>query len=187
MAVIECFSAGLLVSVEQMLQGSLGRGPVDYLLKYRNYNIIVTAAMKDDIDGGIAQNVAQLKAASEVSAIKLMIYFNLIQDNIRCKRKRDAEVYGIVTDSVHWGVHWVFLKLNGSVTASVHWVFLKLNGVGNVFFRSEELFLSFHGEKCMPSSIEIFQWVHAVISIQIRAGDEAEAELDASKKAKLGE
>jgi hypothetical protein len=168
MAVIECFPADLIVSVEHLLQGSLGRGPVDYLLKYRNYNIIVTEAKKDDIDGGIAQNVAQLKAASEVSAIKLMISFNFIQDNIRYKRKRDAEIYGIVTDSVHW-------------------VFLKLNGVGNVFFRSEELFLSFNGEKCIPSSIEIFQWVHAIISIQIRAVDEQEAELDASKKAKLGE
>lgn len=67
MAVIDCFPADLHFSVEQQIQGSLGCGPLDYLLKYRDYNIIVTEAKKDDIDGGIAQNVAQLKAVSEVS------------------------------------------------------------------------------------------------------------------------
>ncbi len=69
MSVIQCFPTALHLSVEQQMQGSLGRGPVDYLLTYNDYNIVVTEAKKDDIAGGIAQNVAQLKAASEVSAL----------------------------------------------------------------------------------------------------------------------
>jgi hypothetical protein len=82
---------------EKNISGSLGNGPVDYTLIYKDFNICVVEAKKEAIHQGVLQNVAQLVASRED-------YCN------RNKRKIDDIVdlpsSGIVTT----GEEWIFIR-----------------------------------------------------------------------------
>jgi hypothetical protein len=81
---------------ERKLAGSLGNGPVDYIMMYKDFNICVVEAKKEAIENGVNQNIAQMVASRE---------------DFCQKRKRSSDDYndipscGIVTS----GVDWVFL------------------------------------------------------------------------------
>ena len=81
---------------QRKLSGSLGYGPVDYIMMYKDFNICVVEAKKEAIEYGVYQNIAQMVASRE--------------DYCR-KRKRSSDDFkdipscGIVTS----GSDWVFL------------------------------------------------------------------------------
>jgi hypothetical protein len=50
---------------ERKLFGSLGNGPVDYILFYKLFNICVVGAKKEDFDQGINRIIAQMVASRE--------------------------------------------------------------------------------------------------------------------------
>jgi hypothetical protein len=91
-------AAGLLVgdinmTVEKTIEDAQFHGDVDYLFSFRNTVICVTEGKKDQLDHGIAQNIAQLSS-------------------IRANRKRKIDeisapaTFGIVTTFIEW----VFIK-----------------------------------------------------------------------------
>ncbi len=90
-------TAGVKMVAEKNITGSLGNGPIDYTLIYKNFNICVVEAKKEAINEGVLQNVAQLVASRED-------YCN------RNKRKIDDIVdlpsSGIVTT----GEEWIFVR-----------------------------------------------------------------------------
>jgi hypothetical protein len=67
------------------------------------------------------------------------------------------------------------MEMYGIVTDSLQWVFVKLNANGDIFSRSKVVFLVFEGPLCPPTSTVIFQWVHAIISIQIQVVKDAQS------------
>lgn len=80
---------GLEMSVEEMCESPLVRGPLDYLFHYKLICVCVAEGKKDSITHGIAQNFAQLSA----------VRYN------RRKRKRDESpeaCYGIATTFNLW-------------------------------------------------------------------------------------
>jgi hypothetical protein len=89
-------SRAVQMVAEKNLTGSLGNGPVDYIMMYKDFNICVVEAKKESIENGVNQNIAQMVASRE--------------DFCR-KRKRTSDDYidipscGIVTS----GDYWVFL------------------------------------------------------------------------------
>lgn len=85
--------AGVKLACEEQLEGSKGKGPVDWVVKFHQFNILITEGKKDNLDKGVYQNLAQLTAASET-------------------RKRpcpvDIPMFGVAT--TYSG--WVFLRLD---------------------------------------------------------------------------
>lgn len=55
----------VLIQVEKMYESKDVHGPIDYVFKFGEQTICVTEGKKDDIDGGVIQNVAQLSAVSD--------------------------------------------------------------------------------------------------------------------------
>ena len=86
--------AGVKLACEEQIEGSKGKGPVDWVAKFQQFNICITEGKKDDLDKGVYQNLAQLTAASEAM------------------RKRplpvDFPIYGVAT--TYSG--WVFVRLD---------------------------------------------------------------------------
>ena len=60
---------GLSLLLERRTSGETARGPVDFLYVYKKILILVTEAKRDDLEQGIAQNVAQLCSAHQVNAL----------------------------------------------------------------------------------------------------------------------
>jgi len=54
------------LSVEVDLDGSRAYGPVDYLVKLNDKEVLINEAKVEDISKGIAQNIMQLHTAKEV-------------------------------------------------------------------------------------------------------------------------
>jgi hypothetical protein len=82
---------------ENKIIGSLGNGPVDYTLIYKEFNICIVEAKKEAIEQGVAQNIAQLVASREEY----------------CHRfKRKAEDICNVPSSgiVSTGEDWIFMR-----------------------------------------------------------------------------
>lgn len=78
------------------LTGSLGSGPVDYILLYEKFNICVVEAKRDVIEAGVNQNLAQIVASRE--------------DYCRRKRALDDIKYIPSCGIVSSGYRWVFLR-----------------------------------------------------------------------------
>lgn len=68
--VVECF-VGVFLAMELSLVGSYGVGKVDYIIHYLRSWIVVTEAKKDDFAKGIAQNIMEMRSASEVEIVIL--------------------------------------------------------------------------------------------------------------------
>lgn len=57
---------GLSMWLERRTSGEIGRGHVDFVFLYKQIQIIVSEAKKEDVDEGVARNVAQLYSARQV-------------------------------------------------------------------------------------------------------------------------
>lgn len=94
----------LKLKVEQNVNSPEAKGPVDYMFYYNLICVCVSEGKKDQLDKGIAQNVAQLGA-------------------IRANRKRKhdhispSDCYGIATTFTHW----VFIKINDNEAVRSKW------------------------------------------------------------------
>jgi len=102
---------------EKKIIGSFGNGPVDYSLIYKNINIVLTEAKKEDMEGGLIQNLVQQEASHESLAYAILpadCKNVAVTRNVR-KRKFDEisksvarlPSYGIVTN----GNCWIFSKI----------------------------------------------------------------------------
>jgi hypothetical protein len=103
---------GVSMMCEKRIVGKFGHGPVDYAMTYQCLNIVLTEAKKQDIEGGIVQNIVQQQASHEMFSHILVPIGTAESER---KRKFD-EVYGIVSQIPTYGIvtngrEWQFLKL----------------------------------------------------------------------------
>jgi hypothetical protein len=109
---------GITMMCEKRVIGTFGNGPVDYTLIYKNLNIVLTEAKKEDLEGGLMQNLVQQKAYRESLAYAL--FSGSCKDAValpRQERKRKVDEisktvaqlpsFGIVTN----GHSWIFSKI----------------------------------------------------------------------------
>ncbi|KAL3902781.1 MAG: hypothetical protein SGILL_010698 [Bacillariaceae sp.] len=87
--------AGVKLACEEQIDGTAGKGPVDWMAHYQNHRICITEGKKDNISSGLFQNLAQLAAASEGRGTKHAFSVNL-------------PLFGIATTYTEW----VFLRLD---------------------------------------------------------------------------
>ena len=66
----------LTLACERIVLGQEAHGPVDYSILFDWFDIVLTEAKKDDLNGGIVQNYLQLKAAKQFTANSI-IEFNV--------------------------------------------------------------------------------------------------------------
>ena len=65
---VQLFKPSMQIRIERKLYGTLGRGPVDYVIMCDGLEIIVTQAKKGELELAIYQNVGQLEAVQKVRA-----------------------------------------------------------------------------------------------------------------------
>lgn len=93
--------AGVKMACEEQVQGSLGYGPVDWMILYQTHRICITEGKKDSVAQGLHQNLAQLAAAGEGRGKKRQFCVNL-------------PLYGVATTYREW----VFLRLDPAKSRS---------------------------------------------------------------------
>lgn len=93
--VLAATKAGVKLACEELVKGSLAKGPVDWMAHYQDHGICITEGKKDQIATGIAQNLAQLTALGE---------------KLGTKRVFEAELplYGVATTYIEW----IFIRLS---------------------------------------------------------------------------
>lgn len=87
--------SGVKLACEEQVEGSVGKGPVDWVAHYQNHRICITEGKKDNITQGLYQNLAQLAAAGEGRGEKRMFCV-------------DLPIYGIATTYTEW----IFVRLD---------------------------------------------------------------------------
>ena len=87
--------SGVKLACEEQVEGSVGKGPVDWVAHYENHRICITEGKKDNITQGLYQNLAQLTAAGEGRGKKRAFCV-------------DLPLYGIATTYTEW----IFLRLD---------------------------------------------------------------------------
>ena len=87
--------SGVKLACEEQVEGSVGKGPVDWVAHYQNHRICITEGKKDNITQGLYQNLAQLAAAGEGRGEKRV--FSV-----------DFPIYGIATTYTEW----IFVRLD---------------------------------------------------------------------------
>jgi len=87
--------SGVKLACEEQIEGSVGKGPVDWVAHYQNHRICITEGKKDNITQGLYQNLAQLAAAGEGRGEKRV--FSV-----------DLPIYGIATTYTEW----IFVRLD---------------------------------------------------------------------------
>ena len=93
--------AGAKLACEEQVNGSIGKGPVDWTAHYKNHRICITEGKKDNITQGLYQNLAQLTAAGE----------DRVQKRSFCV---DLPLYGIATTHREW----IILRLDPAAAES---------------------------------------------------------------------
>jgi len=61
---------GVKLACEEEVEGTRAKAPVDWIAHYERHGICITEGKKDNISGGIGQNVAQLTALGEKRGTK---------------------------------------------------------------------------------------------------------------------
>ena len=77
------------LACEEKIDGSAGKGPVDWVAHYANHRICITEGKKDNLTQGLYQNLAQLAAAGEGRGQKRAFHV-------------DLPMYGIATTYSNW-------------------------------------------------------------------------------------
>jgi hypothetical protein len=65
-AVVKMQDSDMKICPERNIEGKMGKGPVDYVITFLSFYICVVEAKKDDFEGGVVQNIAQIKASREM-------------------------------------------------------------------------------------------------------------------------
>ena len=95
---------------EKEICGFVGNGPVDYVMEYRSYQIVLTEAKKLTIKAGIKQNIAQIVASKEDFAKQFAF-----GDDINSKKRKYKDAFDAIDlipsfGIVATGAQWVFIK-----------------------------------------------------------------------------
>jgi len=97
------------MKAEKRIVGSMGNGPLDYTYIYKHFDIAITEAKKDNIEAGVAQNIAQLVASREA-----FLFQHASEPANKNKRKYRDHVGDIAdipsTGIVTTGDKWLFLR-----------------------------------------------------------------------------
>ena len=93
--------AGVKLACEEELNGSIGKGPVDWTVQYENHRICITEGKRDNITEGLYQNLAQLTAVGEGRGQKHSFWV-------------DSPLYGIATTYREW----IILRLDPAAAES---------------------------------------------------------------------
>jgi hypothetical protein len=103
--------------VEKSVKGTMGNGPVDWVLIFKNYCICMAEAKKENIFGGLFQNLAQIVAGREMYAATVL-----------CKRPREVDCIDNVASSgvVTTAKEWILTRY---VMKSGQWMFYKHNAL----------------------------------------------------------
>ena len=93
---------------EKTISGSKGSGPVDYVAEYKDFNMVITEAKKDNVDTGLGQNIAQLVSSRED-----------YNHNVLGAKRKIEEVAPDISSVPSFGVvstaaNWIFTLLEGS-------------------------------------------------------------------------
>jgi hypothetical protein len=114
---VAVFIAGnVSMSAEKNVEGSLGKGPVDWVMMFKKFMVCLVEAKRDDLDKGMAQNIAQIVASREVFIAS------------KYGKKRSREEISVLDN----------IASSGLVTCGDKWIFtryVRVNGVGK-FIRS---------------------------------------------------
>ena len=93
---------------EKTISGSKGNGPVDYVAEYKDFNVVITEAKKDNVDDGLSQNIAQLVSSRE----------DYVHRVLGVKRKIEEvspEISSVPSfGAVSTATNWIFTLLEGS-------------------------------------------------------------------------
>jgi hypothetical protein len=84
---------------EEQVDGTLGKGPVEWMAHYENHRICITEGKKDNVTQGMYRNLAQLAAAGEGRGQKRSFCV-------------DLPFYGVATTYREW----IILRLDPSKT-----------------------------------------------------------------------
>lgn len=108
---------GITMMCEKKIVGTFGNGPVDYSLIYKNLNIVLTEAKKENLEGGLIQNLVQQEASHESLTFAILPTQCKVGEIPRIARKRKFDEilkalatlpsYGIVTN----GNFWIFSQI----------------------------------------------------------------------------
>ena len=93
--VLAATKAGVKLACEEEVEGTRAKGPVDWMAHYERHGICITEGKKDNISGGIGQNVAQLTALGEKRGSKR-------------DYQVDLPLFGVATTYIEW----VFIRLS---------------------------------------------------------------------------
>jgi hypothetical protein len=106
---------GITIMCGKKIVGTFGNGPVDYSLIYKNLNIVLTEVKKEDMEGGLIQNLVQQEASHESLAFAILpIEFKSAPRNTRKRKAQEISntvarlpSYGIITN----GNSWIFSNI----------------------------------------------------------------------------
>jgi hypothetical protein len=110
--VLAATKAGVKLSCEEVIEGTRAKGPVDWMAHYNDHGICITEGKRDDIAGGMWQNIAQLTALGEKRGTKRT-------------HEVDLPLFGVATTYREW----VFIRLSPAGDAPRRAVRLPVMGV----------------------------------------------------------
>jgi hypothetical protein len=154
-AVVKMDDIAMKICPERTIEGKKGKGPVDYVIVFSSFYICVVEAKRDDLDSGVVQNIAQMKASREM----------FVRDTRKRGRIDISHIpsWGIVTSGKLWKFvkyyldeegNWVLkmspeyaieLRLdNHDIRNQIHNI---LGIVGGILQSQKEIILSIHTAK----------------------------------------
>ena len=93
---------------EKTISGSKGNGALDYAAEYKESNVVITEAKKDNVDSGLGQNIAQLVSSREDYVCRVLGFKRKIED--MSPAISSVPSFGAVSTATCW----IFTLLEGS-------------------------------------------------------------------------
>jgi hypothetical protein len=105
---------------EKQISGNSGHGPVDYIMSYRSVYIVIGEAKKNDLDGGVIQNVMQQWNFLESLADKILPSTlsgkkRKVEFDTELRNLKQLGTFGITST----GSSWIFSRLENASEGSV--------------------------------------------------------------------
>jgi len=106
---------------EQKISGLRGNGPLDYLFLYKKFPVTLTEVKDDNIEGGVAQNDAQLVASRQEYLFHLQDYVPELKE-VSKKRKylaidiKSIPSFGIISSGRDWMLQKLVVGADGQST-----------------------------------------------------------------------
>jgi len=134
---------------EKPIMGSRGNGPVEYAAVYKDYNVVITEAKKNDVTSGLGQNIAQIKAGREDYLRRVL-----------GKRKIEDTAFDITT-----------VPSFGAVSTAEKWVFTLLSGHTVYCSRAFAVIFSRSDAELQSSMYDVIRQIVGILQAQKGAVD----------------